>query len=180
MSRVGKKEIVLPAGVTAEMADRTVTVRGPRGELTYTVHPAVGVEIAADKILCQPAGEAKEVKALWGTTRARLNNLVRGVTEGFRRELELVGVGYRAQLKGQDLELAVGYSHPVLIKAPDGITFAVEKELITVEGNDIAQVGQIAADIRAVRKPEPYKGKGIRYRGEVVRRKVGKVAGTAE
>ena len=169
---------MLPQSVTAVLADHTVTVRGPRGELVYSVHPAVSVEVSSNHIVCKPAGETKQVKALWGTTRARLNNMVVGVTDGFRKELELVGVGYRAQLKGNDLELSVGYSHPVLIKAPDGIAFAVEKELITVEGNDRVRVGQIAADIRAVRKPEPYKGKGIRYRGELVRRKVGKVAGT--
>ncbi|MBI4022350.1 MAG: 50S ribosomal protein L6 [Candidatus Andersenbacteria bacterium] len=180
MSRIGRQAIVLSEGVTAECVERTVIVRGPRGELRYTVHPAMAVTVAKDKLTCAVAESHKQSAALWGTTRARLNNMVIGVRDGFRRELELHGVGYRAQLKGNQLELSVGYSHSVVIPAPDGIRFTVEKDVITVEGIDAVLVGQVAADIRAVRKPEPYKGKGIRYRGEVVRRKVGKVAGSAE
>jgi large subunit ribosomal protein L6 len=180
MSRIGKKPIVLPEGVSSSVNGQEVTITGPQGELSYTAHPAVTVEVADGQIVCAPAGRSKQVRALWGTTRARLANMVVGVSQGFQKELELQGVGYRAQLKGSNLELAVGYSHSVVIPAPAGITFSVEKEFITVAGNDNVLVGQIAADIRAVRKPEPYKGKGIRYRGEQVRRKVGKVAGATE
>lgn len=180
MSRIGKQAIVLPEGVTVESVEHTVIVRGPRGELRYTVHPAIAVMTAPGRLTCAVAEPNKQSAALWGTTRARLNNMVIGVREGFQRELEMHGVGFRAQLKGNQLELSVGYSHSVVIPAPDGIRFNVEKEVITVEGIDAVLVGQVAADIRAVRKPEPYKGKGIRYRGEVVRRKVGKVAGSAE
>jgi large subunit ribosomal protein L6 len=180
MSRIGKQTITLPENVSASLTGQVVTITGPRGELSYTVHPAILVTVSDNTIVCAAQGTAKNVRALWGTTRARLANIVLGVSEGFRKELELHGVGYRASLKGKDLELLVGYSHPVLIAAPDGITFAVDKEVITVEGSDNVLVGQIAADIRAVRKPEPYKGKGIRYRGEQIRRKVGKVAGATE
>lgn len=190
MSRIGKQPIVLPADVQAALAENVITISGPRGELTLRVHPAITVQIAPEAIVCaiapasaswRSAGrQARAARALWGTTRARLNNMVQGVSEGWRKELTLEGVGFRAALKGKDLELQVGYSHPVLIAAPEGITFSVEKEGITVEGRDNVLVGQVAANIRAVRKPEPYKGKGIRYKGEVVRRKVGKVAGSTE
>lgn len=180
MSRIGRQVVVLPEGVAATVSGQVVTVRGPRGELNLTVHQDVAVVVADKTLVCRLAGRGKGAAAQWGTTRARLNNMVLGVTVGWRRELELVGLGFRAQLKGKDLELFVGYSHPVLVRAPAGIRFSVEKELVAVEGNDVEQVGQVAANIRAVRKPEPYKGKGVRFRGEIVRRKVGKVAGSAE
>lgn len=180
MSRIGKQPIVLPEGITASVDGNIVRVKGPKGELTYTAHPAITVKVEDGKILCVPFDKAqgKAVPALWGTTRANLANLVAGVKDGFRKRLELHGVGYRATLKGKDLELQVGFSHPVAVKAPEGITLTVDKEGILVEGIDRQLVGQVAASIRAVRKPEPYQGKGIRYAGEVVRRKVGKVVGT--
>lgn len=181
MSRIGKQPIPLPEGVTAEIADGTVTVRGPRGELSFSVHRDITVTEQDGTLHCAVGRRSKQASALWGTTRARLANVVTGVTTGFTKQLELHGVGYRAQLKGKDLELALGFSHPVHVAAPEGISFAVEKELITVEGNDPVLVGQVASDIRQLRKPEPYKGKGVRYVGEHVRRKVGKVVGsTAE
>lgn len=180
MSRIGKQPIVLPEGITASVDGNVVRVQGPKGELVYTAHPAIAIKVEDGKILCQPFAEAagKAVPALWGTTRANLANLVTGVRAGYRKRLELQGVGYRAALKGKDVELQVGFSHPVLVKAPEGITFTVDKEGILVEGIDKQLVGQVAASIRAVRKPEPYQGKGIRYAGEIVRRKVGKVVGT--
>lgn len=177
MSRIGKQPISLPQGVTANSNGQTVTVSGPKGELTYTAHPLIAVKIEGDQITCSVVRQTKMSSALWGTTRANLANMVRGVAEGYRKQLEMHGVGYRANIKGKDLELQVGFSHPVTVAAPTGIAFAVEKDRITVEGIDRVLVGQVAAEVRAVRKPEPYQGKGIRYVGEVVRRKVGKVVG---
>lgn len=177
MSRIGKQPIPLPAGVTASVNGSVVTVKGPKGELTAIVHPHMNVEIKDGAIVVSVAKKSKQAAALWGTTRANLANLVQGVTEGFKKQLELQGVGYRANLKGKDIELQVGFSHPVLIKAPEGIAFTVEQEIVTVAGINKQLVGQVTASIRAVRKPEPYQGKGIRYVGEVVRRKVGKVVG---
>lgn len=179
MSRIGNQPIVLPAGVTVVVKDRLVTVTGSKGELRYEVHPVIAVQADDTQITCSVKKAGKRSAALWGTTRARLANIVTGVTEGWRKQLELRGVGYKAKLVGNDLELAVGYSHLVTIEAPEGISFTVEKEIITVEGIDIVVVGQVAADVRAVRKPEPYKGKGIRYVDERVRRKVGKVVAAA-
>lgn len=178
MSRIGKQPITLPEAATASVEGSVVRVKGPKGELTYTAHPAIAVTVADGKITCAVAHDSKEASALWGTTRANLANLVAGVTEGYRKRLELHGVGYRAKTAGKDLELQVGFSHPVVVKAPEGVTFTVDKEGILVEGIDKQAVGQVSASIRAVRKPEPYQGKGIRYAGEVVRRKVGKVVGT--
>ena len=178
MSRIGKQPIPLPDGVTVAIDGRTVTVVGKKVTLTYRTHPHIKVEVVDNVLRCEVIKKTKAASALWGTTRARLANIVKGVTEGFEKKLELQGVGYRAALKGKDLELALGFSHPVKFKAPENITFTVEKEIITIAGPDIVQVGQIAADIRKVRPPEPYKGKGVRYVGEQVRRKVGKVVGT--
>lgn len=178
MSHIGKKLISLPDGVTVTVADRVVTVKGSRGELTFTHHPDIAVQLEGATITCKPMRETKQSAALWGTTRARIANMVEGVSAGYRRVLELQGVGYRAAVKGKDLELSVGFSHPVTIVPPAGVTFAVTKELIMVEGSDKQVVGELAARIRAVRPPEPYKGKGIRYQGEHIRRKVGKVVGT--
>ena len=180
MSRIGKQPIVLPEGVSVTLEGNIVTVVGPLGELSYTAHPDISVEVADGQITCSVAHRSKHARALWGTTRARLSNIVIGVSEGFRKELELHGVGFRAKLAGSDLELSVGYSHSVVVRAPKGVRFGVDKDFVTVEGSDNVLVGQVAANVRAVRKPEPYKGKGIRYRGEVIRRKVGKVAGATE
>ncbi len=178
MSRIGKQPIPLPADVTVTIDGRNVTVKGKKAELTFRLHPHMTVKVVDKAVVCEVNKKTKQSGALWGTTRARINNMVVGVTEGFQKKLELHGVGYRAALKGKDLELALGFSHPVKVPAPDGITFLVEKELITISGPDIIVVGQVAADIRKIRKPEPYKGKGVRYVGEQVRRKVGKVVGT--
>lgn len=177
MSRIGKQPIAIPQGVTVTLDKDVVKVKGPKGELSHTVHRDIAVAIQDNEVVCTIARKSKQSQALWGTTRAIIANLIQGVTEGFKKQLEMHGVGYRAQLKGKDLQLAVGFSHPVVIKAPANITFGVEKETITIEGIDAQQVGQIAAEIRSIRPPEPYKGKGIRYVGEQIRRKVGKVVG---
>lgn len=181
MSRIGRKPITIPQGVTVTVAGLAVSVKGPKGELQYMAHPDIKVILAENEIRCEVARPSQQAAALWGTTRARIAGLVEGVTLGFKKELELQGVGYRAQLKGKDLQFTLGFSHPINVPAPAGITFTVNKEIVTVEGWDKVLVGQIAADIRKLRLPEPYKGKGVRYVGEHVRRKVGKVVGaTAE
>lgn len=179
MSRIGKQIIPVPSAVSVTISDDGVAVKGPKGELFFKPHRYIGVTKTDDGITCAVLKNSKQTAALWGTTRAVLANLVQGVNEGFKKQLEMQGVGYRASVKGANLELLIGFSHPVLIPAPAGITFKVEKEFITIEGVDKHMVGQVAADIRKVRPPEPYKGKGIRYVGEKVRRKVGKVVGVA-
>lgn len=178
MSRIGKQPIPIPTGVTVTVDGRRVTVAGQKATLLFKTHAHIKASVVDGAIICEVIKKTKEASALWGTTRARLANMVTGVTQGFQKQLELQGVGYRAALKGKDLELSLGFSHPVKIKAPEQITFTVEKEIITIAGPDIVAVGQIAADIRKIRPPEPYKGKGVRYVGEQVRRKVGKVVGT--
>lgn len=178
MSRIGKQPITIPAGVTVTVDKNMVTAQGPQGTISRRVHRDISVAIADGILTCSVTRHSKQASALWGTTRAVLNNIITGVQEGFQKKLELHGVGYRAALKGSDLEMQLGFSHPVTVPAPEGISFSVQKNIITVEGADIIRVGQVTADIRAIRPPEPYKGKGIRYVGEHVRRKVGKVAGT--
>lgn len=178
MSRIGKNPIPIPAGVTVTIDSGIVRVKGPKGELSHHVHRHIGVSQKDNVLVCEVKHASKESSALWGTTRAVLANLVQGVTEGFMKQLELHGVGFRGAVKGKNLELQVGFSHPVVVAAPPGVAFTVEKELITVAGPDRYVVGQVAANIRKIRPPEPYKGKGIRYKDEVVRRKVGKVVGT--
>jgi large subunit ribosomal protein L6 len=177
MSHIGKQPIELPAGTTAQLKDNVVTVKGPKGELAFQFTHAVSVEVKGSTVICTLVRSGKASVALWGTTRARIANMVKGVSEGFAKQLEMRGVGYRAAVKGKGLELTLGFSHPVTVSAPEGISFAVAKELITVRGIDNQVVGQVAASIRAIRPPEPYKGKGIRYLDEKVRRKVGKVVG---
>lgn len=180
MSRIGKKIIEIPAGVAVTFSDGKVVAKGKKGQLEFKVPAGIETKIE-DQTISFSLGEkrSRSSQALWGTTRARVFNMIKGVSEGFSKELELQGVGYRAQLKGKDLEVVVGYSHPVLVKGREGISFTVADNIVKVEGFDKVEVGQVAADIRAIRKPEPYKGKGIRYRGEKVRRKVGKVVGVA-
>ncbi|PIT97958.1 MAG: 50S ribosomal protein L6 [Candidatus Andersenbacteria bacterium CG10_big_fil_rev_8_21_14_0_10_54_11] len=183
-SRIGKQVIPLPDGVTVAVDGQRVTITGPKGELSYTVHPLIVPSVADGSLTVAPrphvtGREGKHLSALWGTSRARLRNIVAGVNEGFVKRLELHGVGYRAAIKGAALELTVGYSHAVTVEPPAGITFSLENDVIVVSGIDAVLVGQVAANIRAVRKPEPYKGKGIRYAGEYVRRKVGKVVGAS-
>lgn len=177
MSRIGKQSIAIPSGVEVTVNGQDVSVKGPKGELHISVHPVIAAAVQDGSLMCTIVQKTKKSAALWGTMRAILANAVRGVHEGFTKQLELQGVGYRASLQGKNVQLLVGFSHPVIVEAPEGITFAVEKEIITVSGFDAYQVGQIAANIRSIRPPEPYKGKGIRYVGEHVRRKVGKVVG---
>jgi large subunit ribosomal protein L6 len=177
MSRIGRQPIPVPAGVTIAIEPDRVTVNGPKGELSERVNRDIGVEQSDGQIVVTRPTDRGEHRALHGLTRTLIANMVQGVTAGFEKRLEIQGVGYRAQLRGRDLELALGYSHPVSIKAPDGIEFEVPQPTrITVRGASKQQVGEIAALIRKQRKPEPYKGKGIRYEGEYVARKVGKRA----
>lgn len=180
MSRIGKLPISLPDAVTATVTDGRVTVRGPKGELTLTLHPHVNVAPdGASLTVTVHDPDLKQDRALWGLTRALMQNMVTGVTEGFRKQLEINGVGYRAERKGRDLVLALGYSHPVVYTLPAGIEAAVEKNVVTISGIDKQLVGEVAAEIRRLRKPEPYKGKGIKYLTEVIRRKAGKVVKAA-
>ena len=174
MSRIGKKPILIPEGVEVKIDDGKVTINGPRGELSQEIRPEIGVEIKDQKICVSPKIKTKQTKAFWGLFRALLANMVKGVVEGYEKKLELQGIGYRVALEGKDLVLQIGFTHPVKIEAPKGIEFKVEKNIITISGIDKGLVGQIAAKIRKIRPPEPYKGKGIRYVGEKVRRKVGK------
>jgi large subunit ribosomal protein L6 len=177
MSRIGKRPIPIPSGVTIAIDTERVTVNGPKGELSERVNRDIKVEQQGDEVIVTRPTDRGEHRALHGLTRTLVANMVTGVTDGFEKRLEIQGVGYRAQLKGRDLELALGYSHPVAVKAPDGIEFEVPMPTrIVVRGASKQQVGEIAAFIRKQRKPEPYKGKGIRYEGEYVARKVGKRA----
>jgi large subunit ribosomal protein L6 len=177
MSRIGRQPIPVPAGVSVAIEPERVTVNGPKGELTERVNRDIRVEQVDDQIVVTRPTNRGEHRALHGLTRTLVANMVEGVTAGFEKRLEIQGVGYRAALRGRDLELALGYSHPVSIKAPDGIEFEVPVPTrITVRGASKQQVGETAALIRKQRKPEPYKGKGIRYEGEYVARKVGKRA----
>ena len=177
MSRIGKKPIPVPSGVTVSIEPELVRVNGPKGELTERIPRDIAVEQDGEELLVKRPTDRGEHRALHGLTRSLVANMVEGVTTGFTKTLEIQGVGYRAQLKGRDLELALGYSHPVPIKAPEGIEFEVPQPTrIIVKGNSKQVVGEIAAIIRKQRPPEPYKGKGIRYQGEYVARKVGKRA----
>jgi large subunit ribosomal protein L6 len=178
MSRIGRRPITVPSGVTVTLEKGTMRVKGPRGELSRRLHPAMQVAIDDGTITVTRPTEENEHKALHGLTRTLIANMVEGVTTGFRKNLELVGVGYRAETKPFGLQLALGYSHPILYKAPPGIKLtAAAPTAITVEGSDKEIVGQVAAEIRSLRPPEPYKGKGVKYQGEQVRRKAGKAGG---
>jgi large subunit ribosomal protein L6 len=176
MSRIGRLPIPVPSGVDVAIDGQTVNVTGPKGQLSHTVAAPIAVERSEDGVLqvTRPDDE-RQSRALHGLSRTLIANMITGVTEGYTKTLEIVGVGYRVQARGSDLEFALGFSHPVPVKAPDGITFTVEAPTrLRVTGIDKQQVGQVAANIRKLRKPEPYKGKGVRYAGERVRRKVGK------
>lgn len=181
MSRIGKKPIELPQGVDIKINDHEVRIKGPKGELGLDLPLVLKAEVEDQQLGVVPIKQTKQTSALWGTFRALLANMIVGVTQGYQKQLEIEGVGYTASLEGGDLVLKLGFSHPVKIQAPAGIEFKVEKNIITVSGVDKALVGQLAANIRSQRKPEPYKGKGIHYLGEVIRRKAGKKAvGTLE
>ena len=175
MSRIGKKTIAVPKGVTLTLDGQTVSVKGPKGERTWTVAEEIEVTQGEDGLSLTPRSDTQRARAMWGLSRTLVDNMVVGVTEGFEKTLELQGVGYRAAMKGSALSLQLGFSHDVDVPAPAGITFAVPKQTeIKISGNDKQAVGQIAAVIRKLRPPEPYKGKGVRYAGETVRRKEGK------
>ena len=177
MSRIGKKPVTVPAGVTVTIEGTTVTVKGGKGELTRTFSDLVTIAQEGSEVLVTRNDESTESNAQQGLTRTLIHNMVIGVSEGFAKKLELTGVGYRAALKGTGLDLSLGYSHPVLVDAPEGITFEVpDNTHIVVKGISKEQVGQVAAEVRAKRPPEPYKGKGIHYEGEHIRRKLGKAA----
>ncbi len=177
MSRIGKRPIEIPAGVNVALSPGRVQVNGPLGELSQQVPSRIGIERQDDQIVVTRPTERGDDRALHGLTRTLIANMVEGVTKGFEKRLEIQGVGYRAALRGQSLELNVGFSHPVVVEPPPGITFEVPTPTeVLVKGIDKQQVGQTAAEVRSVRPPEPYKGKGIRYQGEYVRRKVGKRA----
>ena len=176
MSRVGKRPVAVPAGVEVKLDGHTMTVSGPRGTLERRLHTAMDIAVEDNVITVSRPTDNRQHRALHGLTRSLVANMVTGVTDGFRRTLEIVGIGYRATKQGHKLVLTVGYSHPVEIDPPDGVEIEVPStNVVVVTGADKEKVGQTAANIRAVRPPEPYKGKGIRYQGEVVRRKAGKV-----
>jgi large subunit ribosomal protein L6 len=176
MSRIGKLPITVPAGVDVAIDGRTVTVKGPKGTLSHTVVEPITVERADDGTLqLRRPDDERRSKAMHGLSRSLVQNLVTGVTAGYEKRLEIVGTGYRVQARGTDLEFALGYSHPITVRAPEGITFTTDGPTrFAVQGIDKQQVGEVAANIRKLRKPDPYKGKGVRYAGEQIRRKVGK------
>ncbi len=175
MSRIGKRPVTVPSGVTATVEGQTVRMKGPKGELRFVVHDDVEVKLEDGAVKVAPRYETKRAQALYGTARAQVANLVAGVTKGFEKKLEIIGVGYRAALQGKSLQLALGYSHDVNYAVPEGITITVPKPTeITITGNDAQRVGQVAAEIRGYRPPEPYKGKGVKYADESIFRKEGK------
>jgi large subunit ribosomal protein L6 len=177
VSRIGKQPIPVPSGVEVKIDGSTLTVKGPKGELTQTFSDVLSISLEDGEILVARPDDSRTARSLHGLTRTLVANMVTGVSQGFSKSLEIVGVGYRAAMKGKDIELQLGFSHPVLVTAEPGITFEVPApNKITVSGIDKQRVGQVAADIRKWRKPEPYKGKGVRYEGEYVRRKLGKAA----
>ena len=175
MSRIGKKPVDLPSGVEASVSGQTISVKGPKGSRAFTATDDVTLAVADNAVTVTPRGKSKRARQQWGMSRTMVQNLVTGVTTGFKKELEITGVGYRAQMQGNTLKLALGYSHDVDFVVPAGVTVTAPKPTeIVVEGNDAQQVGQVAANIREWRPPEPYKGKGIRYKGEYIFRKEGK------
>jgi large subunit ribosomal protein L6 len=178
MSRIGKKEILVPAGTEIKVAQGELTVKGKGGTLVKSVHPAITIEVQGTNVVVNPANNSRLARALWGTYAAHVRNMISGVNTPFIKKLQIEGIGYKAEMQGTNLKMALGFSHPVIMAIPTGLTVLVEKNIITVSGADKEMVGEFAATVRAVKKPEPYKGKGIRYEGEVVRQKQGKkVAG---
>ncbi|MBI5456780.1 50S ribosomal protein L6 [Candidatus Kaiserbacteria bacterium] len=179
MSRIGKKTIPIPQGTDVSVGKSEITVKGKGGTLTRQLHPSIAVTITDGVVSVAPNSNTRVAQALWGTFSAHINNMVAGVNTPFVKKLQIEGIGYRAELSGKNLKLALGFSHPVIVGVPEGITVAVEKNIVSVSGADKEKVGQFAASVRALKKPEPYKGKGIRYEGEVVRQKQGKKAAAA-
>lgn len=178
MSRIGKLPIVINSEVVVEKDGANIKITGPKGSFSFEIPPRVDVSLEEGKLVVSVKGKDKLTRSLHGTVRSILNNAVKGVSGGWSKKMELVGTGFRAELVGNELTLTLGFSHPVKVKAPEGISFAVEKNVITVEGADRAKVGQTCADIRKIKPPEPYKGKGILFVGEKIRRKAGKAAKT--
>lgn len=176
MSRFGKLPVLVPAGVQVQIQDRKVSITGPKGTIEHQLPREVEVSQKDNQLIVEKKGNSKVVLAQQGTTRSILVNMVEGVSNGWSKQLELIGAGFRAEVRGRDLVLTVGYSHPITISAPEGISFGVEKTIVTVSGTNRAVVGQIAAMIRDTRKPDPYRGKGVKYVNEVIRRKAGKQA----
>jgi len=175
MSRIGNKPVTIPSGVSASVEGQTIKVKGPKGQLQFVVHDDVAVKLDNNVVTVTPRVETNRARAQYGTARAQIANLVAGVTKGFEKKLEITGVGYRAAMQGKNLQLALGYSHDVIFPIPEGIQIAVPKPTeITITGSDIQRVGQVAAEIRAYRPPEPYKGKGVKYVDEFIFRKEGK------
>ncbi|WP_293573938.1 50S ribosomal protein L6 [Phaeobacter sp.] len=175
MSRIGKKAVELPSGVTASVSGQSIEVKGPKGTRSFTATDDVTITVEENLVKVDPRGKSKRARQQWGMSRTMVQNLVTGVTQGFKKELEIQGVGYRAQMQGNTLKLNLGYSHDVDVVAPEGVTITAPKQTeIVVEGNDQQLVGEVAAKIRDWRRPEPYKGKGIRYKGEFIFRKEGK------
>ena len=181
MSKIGKKPIQVPKGVEVKLDKGLISIKGPKGELSKKIDGGLNISVTDGQINIdlKNKNNAGEGNAMWGLTRALIGNMVKGVTDGFEKVLEFEGVGYKANVKGEGLELNLGYSHPITVKAPAGISFKVEKNVIKVAGIDKELVGHVAAEIKSKRLPEPYKGSGIRYQGEVIRRKAGKKAATA-
>ncbi len=179
MSRIGKQSIKIPAGTEVSVQDGDVVVKGKGGTLTRRIHPSIAISVANGEAAVTPATESRLARALWGTYAAHVRNMIEGVNTPFVKKLLVEGIGYRAELTGKELKLMVGFSHPVLLPVPDGVTVAVDKGTITISAADKEKVGQFAAVVRSTKKPEPYKGKGIRYEGEVIRRKQGKKAAAA-
>jgi large subunit ribosomal protein L6 len=178
MSRIGKLPIPIPQGVKIQVDGTTVRAEGPKGKLAQPVPSGLTTRVADGTIVIERASDERQLRALHGLARALVANMVHGVKDGFERKLDIVGIGYRAQLQGKNIQLALGYSHPIIFPLPDGVTAEIDKQVaITLRGADKAVLGQTAAKLRALRKPDPYKGKGIKYSGEVIRRKVGKKAG---
>lgn len=174
MSRIGRLPITVPSGVDVTIDGATVSVKGPKGELNHEVPNPIEVSLEEGTLTVSRPNDERESRSLHGLTRTLIDNMIVGVTNGYEKQLEVVGTGYRVLAKGSDLEFALGYSHPVPVKAPEGIAFKVEGNKVTVSGIDKQRVGETAANIRKLRKPDPYKGKGVRYAGEVIRRKAGK------
>ncbi len=179
MSKIGQLPILVPKEVKLDIAGNTLTVTGPKGSLVLNFSKELNIEVKEENIFVTIKKDSKFARSVWGTTRMLIANNIKGVTEGWKKQLELVGTGYRSEVQGNTLVLTVGYSHPIKIEAPTGITFKVEKSVINVDGIDKQVVGQVSADIRASRPPEPYKGKGVKYVGEYIRRKAGKAAKAA-
>ena len=175
MSRIGKRPVAVPSGITANVSGQTVKVQGPKGALEVVLHDDVSVKLEEGRIKIDPRNETKRARSQWGTSRTLVSNLVTGVTKGFERKLEITGVGYRAAVQGKNLQIALGYSHDVVYPIPNGITIATPKPTeVLISGIDRQKVGQVAAEIRSFRPPEPYKGKGVKYSDEFIFRKEGK------